>query len=382
MTPVEQAPRRWGGHRSRPLSWKADAVGLTSAIRLGGVLIALSLAVVCSNTAPPYALTRQDCDDIVSFVDAGRERLVAYDLASGREIWSTDGGFGSIPPATRAGIVYMVRTAPAADRTELLAFDAATGAQRWSSTLDGSARGPFFVSYGKDSVAVATTTYNGPFAVLRPEGRGPDQPWTLVTGTEVALGKDGNRRGRLFVSRNEISLVDPDEGTEVWRSAIPALAGPGTDINIDMLAVDDVIIVPTRGLPTGVSGVDAATGHVLWTSQSPPSGVELLGAHASPQLVVVRADGRDGVVLDAKTGQRVVAPKNEDSLEVKPRRYSDSVRSGWTPPPAPGRVVGAATDNKGRGFVLRGPEQSATYAAKALYSRCLQTQPPGTGAPR
>ena len=53
-------------------------MGLTSTFRRAAVLAALSLAA-CTRT-PPYALTRQDCDDIVSSVDAGRGRLVAYDL--------------------------------------------------------------------------------------------------------------------------------------------------------------------------------------------------------------------------------------------------------------------------------------------------------------
>jgi outer membrane protein assembly factor BamB len=184
------------------------------------------------------------------------------------------------------------------------------------------------------------------------------------------------------VSRNQLALVDPDTGAELWRSEVPALAGEGTDIDIDMLTIGDVLVVPTRGLPGGVSGVDVSSGRVLWTYRA-DRGVELVGARSAPAPVVVLANGKDGLVLDARTGQPTADKTLADQLDVKPHRYFDDPQPSWTPPGGVGRTAAYVADDQDRGFVLRVAEPGASDGAKTLYSQC--TNPTGAlngGAPR
>ena len=343
------------------------------------------LAVTVSTVAytedlPTYSLTAEDCADVWSLVNAGSSTVVAYDVRTAGELWRWDAGYSTIPPLAYAGVVFVVRTDPSGARSAIAALDPATGGELWARPIDGQVEGPYLLPYGTDSIAVALTSWSGPYAVFDVQGRRSEQTWQPVTGSILPLPDDPSRIGRLAVSRNQIELVDPDSGTTKWVASVPPLAGPETDIDIDVLPAGDVLVVRSHGVPTGVSGIDARTGAVLWTHAD--SGlIDLIGLErSSPRSVVIAGSaGTEG--LDLQSGEvvwtaadRTDADRHVADSDPVPRRYLDGP-DRWDTPDGPGRVAGGGVDLDGEGhaFVLRLSDATDNlFGARALVDFCAE----------
>lgn len=339
-------------------------------------MAAAALALcACGPKVPPYVLTRDDCRDVASLVDQGRSTVVAYDAATRHELWRTDAGYADTPPLAHAGLVFVVRTTPVGDHSELRALDPATGEERWARPLERQVRGSAIIPYGPDGVAVPFTSgVWGPYAVFDREGRRSDQPWTIISGVRVPLPEDPSRQGLLIISRNEVGLVDPASGATIWRAKVPALAGPGTDLDDSAVQlVDDVVVITTRGAPTGISGIDERTGTVLWT-YSGGGLLELAGVERSPTAVVVQEgpaahglDPRSGQVLWTTTDRQEV-DRHLSATDAPPSRPRPD---RWEPPSGPDRTDRAVDVDDGRAFVLRHPAAvEGGLGARALDPLC------------
>ncbi len=369
--------RRW---RWRSAKWRTATCRSRRRASVALILAVTVSTVACAQDPPTYSLTAEDCADVRSLVDAGSSTVVAYDVRSEAELWRWDAGYSTIPPLAYAGVVFVVRTEPSRARSAIAALDPSTGSELWAQPIDGQVEGPYLLPYGTDSIAVALTSWNGPYAVVDVHGRRSEQTWQPITGSTLPLPDDPSRTGRLAVSRNQIELVDPDSGTTEWVASVPPLAGPATDIDIDVLPAGEVLVVRSHGVPTGVSGIDARTGAVLWT-HSDAGLIDLIGLErSSPRSVVIAGSaGTEG--LDPRSGEVVWTAA--DSGEADRRvAGSDSVPSPyldgpdrWDPPDGPGRVVGGGVDLDGEGhaFVLRLSDATDDrFGARALVDFCAE----------
>jgi polyvinyl alcohol dehydrogenase (cytochrome) len=228
-----------------------------------------------------------------------RGHVVALDAGSGSLLWKTysvpgeyDGGGVFAVPALDLdrGLLYVgtqnahsPNPAPYGNPTSVLALNLATGAERWvfNAPPGGGPTAP------TDDVGFSAS---------------PNLFAATLFGQERDLVGIGQKSGIYWA-------LDRDTGEMVWRTQV-APAGPFGGMEGTSAVSGNIIAVPATNWPDPagpaaglVTGLDAATGRVLWTvDQSAPAASPV----AIAQDVVVQA-GIDGVlrVLELQSGREL-----------------------------------------------------------------------------
>lgn len=241
---------------------------------------------------------------VTDLADGKRGGVVAFDLASGRQLWRTRtsspvrGG-----PALDGDTVAIAQL----DGT-LLVLDAATGALRWTRDLGKGIAPEAGNVFAPPAIAAGTLVLGNRRKLVALDGEGserwsvdpiPDATYSQSLAA-VAIGEDAV----VGVFHRELGGVIAWEratGKERWR--MEGLAA--TAINASpMIAGDTVYIV--NGL-TEVMALDLATGAQRWQVKLDPAGFDwgnaTIGTPAIARgILVVPTLYRDLVALDAATG--------------------------------------------------------------------------------
>lgn len=252
------------------------------------------------------------------FMAGPRGTLVAFDAASGKELWRTDVlavpqtkapfyGFGSSPIVAGSRVVLQVG---GAEKSGLAAFDAASGALAWSvmpSETKGNSSGYTMaapLALGGQSLMVVTA-HDRVFAVKAEDGSvawshplaQPEEPQRAP----LVLGED-----RVLVPRFASSVLlslqregDAWKATEAWTS--PRLKGGHSPTVHD-----------NNGSLFGFSGqyllcVDAKTGEPRWREKTYSGTLIRVGRHL---IVLGESSGLLRVAEAAPGGYREVARAN------------------------------------------------------------------------
>lgn len=139
------------------------------------------------------------------------------------------------------------------------------------------------VTCTRDDVEVDCVRWSRGLLDPMDNGRGP-QTWPMVFGDHLLLVGDG-----------EVEAVDAATGTRLWRTDAPHDAYPAG-------ALDGVLVLQR---PSGMSGMDLATGDPRWSvDTSPPvhghvvhDDIVLTGPDPDAATALVARDPRDGEVL-------------------------------------------------------------------------------------
>jgi len=174
--------------------------------------------------------------------DAEEQAVLAYDLASRRELWSTaigsphrDGGPRSTPTVDGPRL-YVVNT-----DGDLVCLDAATGKIAWRKSLPND--------FGGKMMCMRNGTFNW---------RWSESP--LVDGEKV-IATPGAQDASIVA-------LDKRSGKLIWKCAVPSLGERGADgagYSSVMAAEIAGVRQYVQFLGRGVIGVDAATGRFLWS---------------------------------------------------------------------------------------------------------------------
>lgn len=182
------------------------------------------------------------------------DRLVAYDLASGRQLWLVPAQPGHSPVASDQHVFVGPPDA-------IVALHAADGSEAWRTPIDG----PLAVRLVWTSGWLIAATASGEVLALR--AADGEIVWRHDTGTRVtatpAIGAD-----RVYVPLEDrrVLAVDVVNGSVVWERRV---GGPPTDI----LALDDRIYVGATD--NFLYSLDARRGTVAWRWQT---GADVIGA--------------------------------------------------------------------------------------------------------
>jgi outer membrane protein assembly factor BamB len=172
-----------------------------------------------------------------AYVVATDGAVMAISPASGGTVWQR------LPPRQLGKNPAPIRTAPALvngalvaglGRAGLFAFDTEDGGQLWHLAL-GELLG--FIAEGE---RLYVLTREGLLAAVR--AREGKVEWQRQLGEHVHLGPS-MARGLLWVgvAGNGLLALDPQDGSEAWRTELPApLGGPVAEYR-------ELVLVPTRG---------------------------------------------------------------------------------------------------------------------------------------
>jgi outer membrane protein assembly factor BamB len=266
--------------------------------------------------------------------------LVAFDLDSGDELWSIDGGGGPLPsvaatddghfylldgvrsptldlraidPATGAedwrvedvvlaaagddGVVAFARPQEGEQTTSLIRLDSETGEAAWTDEVTGEFLPGTFLGSPRDVVANRTTVYlttldgDAPLTHAIDIGSGEIR-WTApfaasVAGDEAVFGRDGGVEYGAPASG-----WDADTGERLWQAkSIELASGPYGDI---LIQTGDLLLASR---PTGdTSIVDIRTGEPLW------GGPSLTSVWAAAGGALVTEEEETLALLDARSG--------------------------------------------------------------------------------
>jgi outer membrane protein assembly factor BamB len=333
-------------------------------------VLASAMGVIACGGPPPYALTDDDCAEVAAALDRVRQRVVAYDSSGEERLWELDAGLWAPDVLAAHGLLFSTRASLDGRRVELQAVDPSTGAIRWSRDVGGGELGTAafttrLVPYGSASVAVALR-HEGPYAVFDLGGNRTEQAWRVMDEPVVPLPDGSGRDGRLVTSRNHVQLVDPDRGERLWEATVAAAAGPETDIG-DVHLVEGVLLVVTRGEPTGVTAIDQATGTVLWDHVDDGLVAVVAVDRTTPPSVTVTTEAHT-TTFDLTTGaiRSTREPSEADLTAGDLELITDPTDPGdpWMPPESVGRVLAATRDDDGRIFVV--PVRSTDTGDRAL----------------
>jgi outer membrane protein assembly factor BamB len=262
-------------------------------------------------TGTIYVMNRPRCFRLDNATpQAGDQRVVALDLASGRVRWSRDDaviagpfrgfGLGSTP---QRGLVLVEDVAPAAGELRTRALDPRTGRERWSSPQAIS----HVVASSDDVVLVADADPSGP---------SPVGGALTVRGLNAATGRERWRRtysdvagfgGSAGDGMAAISIVHPSQVNQERGDAeiLDSVSGNARTTVADVpffpplgsSVLDDVLATWNLGQTTGYS---TTMGAQLWGL---PDGI---GGVVGPHLII--STGRPGQdastsLLDPATGR-------------------------------------------------------------------------------
>ncbi len=339
-----------GGPSGNPvLRWRVGIGGVPTHVSIVG-----DLAFVASDAGSLHALdiptgtqrwtfaseagpmTGPAVVDGLVYVVQGDGIVVAIDAASGRQRWAASSTMSSPTTATvGGGLVYL----GSADGL-LLALDAASGAERWRYVPagGGSISSPAY----HDGFVYAGSSSEGVVALRADTGTlvwdlatGDEEPGTaVVSGGTVYVGIVGESAGRLraidarsgalrwttdesfqspavwdgvvyAVGPGRLAAFRADDGTQLWRVALPAASGPP--------AVAGGAVYLTTAEPGHAYAFDAATGGLLWQYEldgayacciAPSHGAVFAGTAAGS----VYAIGGDGAVVTPAPRQDLAEP--------------------------------------------------------------------------
>ncbi len=223
-------------------------------------------------------------------VALGKQSIIAYDLASGRTLWTSKGAAVEAGLLFHGGRLLSVDVDGAAQSR-----DAATGAEQWryeSGRNTVVRASPLLTEQGLFVYADDA----GHVTALRVETGEP--VWSVDVGAPVQ-GTPASAGGRIFAptSRGALVALDAADGAEAWRFSLP-----DTTVRMAPPAAD------ARQVAFGASDgalrlADAATGQIAWTFQvdevlpSPPL--------MSPGALLVGGMGEALYGLDRLTGRLV-----------------------------------------------------------------------------
>jgi outer membrane protein assembly factor BamB len=235
----------------------------------------------------------------------GSPHLLALDAASGDALWQLDIGLVPAGPFVASGVAVVGLQ----DEQGLAAVgvDPTTGQIVWRTPLESSA--PIATT---DTVVILQTASQGPVADFRALDR---ETGSELWSTQVAVtsGDPGPLFGASVDGDTVVVLpgpvaLDATTGEELWRLADDVGAGaigPASDGVMAWGGQDD---------PT--SGIDMATGELLWTMPG------------SPPYDDVWAVGDGAVFVVDQTSTEMIAYELADG-SVRWRRAWDPVRYSW-----------------------------------------------------
>ncbi|MEU8799447.1 serine/threonine-protein kinase [Spirillospora sp. NPDC048819] len=248
---------------------------------------------------------------------SGGDLLTAFDMATGKTVWTEQlKTFGLAPaPVAGSGVVCLAGSGGTGDYG-VYGYDAATGRPRWQYQVDDlletgavmSGATCYFTSNDGFVYGIDVTTGNARWRT----GTGARSRTTpMVAGdVVVVLAQDGSLRG-----------LDAATGRQRWRTPLG----------------DDTVIQGAVGLPTGVAGgtvfvgglsgtlyaVDPVTGRLLWkqsagTAPGRAGSRDFMIPAMGGGLAVVTDDEGRLVALDAATGRPRWERKVDKGLGERP----------------------------------------------------------------
>ncbi|MPZ25888.1 MAG: S8 family serine peptidase [Micromonosporaceae bacterium] len=268
---------------------------------------------------------------------------VAYDAATGAELWQARYAGTAVPEANdigydvavAAGTVYVTGTSRGADGRDhwefaTVAYDAATGEQRWAARHSSSTRShSSWAVTATDSQVFVTGQSSQPgaieFATVAYDAVTGDRQWEsrhrgpLSGGTprDVVVIEDGEHGDRVFVTGSSLTSLgnsdaatiayDAATGDELWQARYAGPRGAGdTGRALAVVGGEDGGLAGATLVVTGESwgqgthfdyftvGYDATTGARQWdarfdqpvTGRAEATGVAVAGTAADYQVFV------------------------------------------------------------------------------------------------
>jgi outer membrane protein assembly factor BamB len=201
----------------------------------------------------------------------------AFDLASGALHWSTcspDEAYRMIIGASPDVVLAMQ---PNDNGADTIALDAETGEELWKlSTARGLGVAPGPID--GQGVAVVETDIEGPSFVMGVDIATGEERWRVESGLSVI----GHTNDVVVVTLTEPQLpqptpesplggplvgemraIDRATGAEIWTNDLFVQAQPGGTAYVNTAVSENLVVVPTID---GMSGVELASGAVLWTA--------------------------------------------------------------------------------------------------------------------
>jgi outer membrane protein assembly factor BamB len=191
---------------------------------------------------------------------------LAFDAATGREVWRTDRvSAGGQSPGVLGGTVFTGDSDPETHEPVILALDATTGDELWRT--DREAR-LFFQGVSDAAEQVYAQAYEGDLVALDPDG---GERWRVDPGTGMTWTSDGpaEAEGVLYAATNTgqggrpgedpaepgVVALDPGSGEVIWRTPLGA---PGGVWYGPVVAGDGLVVAP--GAPPVPVLVDRGSG--------------------------------------------------------------------------------------------------------------------------
>lgn len=248
--------------------------------------------------------------------------LIAYRASTGVPVWTTlYEGVGELTLAYLFDIslspdgsrIYVVGDAAQPDtfnyRSVVAAFDSSTGDPLWSGVAPNGA---------EEAVAAMTTL--------------PDE--TVEERLFLVGTAAGTSPGGAVVGVGGMAAVDPDDGSTIWTSRVPAVTERGSRFNKMVVAPDGSAVYAAGGdhLPDGlasnflVAGFDAVDGSVVWQVRDertqPASGNNgVTGMAITPDGSRVLVSGFDtfhtgSLIEGSSSGILTIAHETSDGAEA------------------------------------------------------------------
>ncbi len=381
------APVTWDVAAGTNISWRARVPGGGhSSPIVAGTRVFVTTAIPQSGVAPSLTLGDSSRSGINSAGDTGAHewRLLAFDRATGKPLWSTVAHAGvprvkrhvkashaSATPATNGSLVVALMGSEG-----LYAFDAATGALRWKrdvGVMDVGLVGDPTYQWGPASspviagniVLVQNDQHTGSFLAAfelttgKPLWQSAREEMPSWATPVVATA--GGRSIVITNSPNHIRAHDLQTGKELWRLA------DGTQVKVPtpVLAGSNVIVTggyapssrPTWAIPLSASGTITAD-RLAWTIERGSSYTSTPLVHDG--LLYMVTDAGILSTYDVATGARVYQ-----------QRLAAGAGVSASPVAAGGRVYIASED--GDIFVIRAGRTYELLATNAMGEAVMAT---------
>jgi len=218
-------------------------------------------------------------------VEVGPKSVAGFDAGTGKRLWSqpTRGAYGlgkggspTLTPALGAsprGVVWVeVRTT---DEIRIRAADLRTGRQLWEARGTQASSWPLagnrdVVVFGPHPNLVADPTFDAPERTLRAiDRRTGAELWKTRVATSGARSMGAATTADAVIAQvdNRLVGIDIRTGRNLWSTDLPVPEGA---YNQAWIGAADGVAVVTQNAGEGrvtATGVDAATGQLLWSGR-------------------------------------------------------------------------------------------------------------------
>ncbi|ELZ89584.1 pyrrolo-quinoline quinone [Haloferax elongans ATCC BAA-1513] len=193
-----------------------------------------------------------------------------------------------VAPVVADGAIYT----PIPGENDIAALDPDDGKIRWRTTIleDDTASADFNRPAVKDGFAYVTNWPNGVTALHTDSG---EKHWQRDVDEQLLLPPIATEAGLVVPSRGVVWLLDPNDGTTLWKRTLDANATESAS------AVADGTIFVTDERES-LHALDLETGETLWTA---PFGGATAPVVADGVVYAVK-EGYSLVAFDAETGDK------------------------------------------------------------------------------